>query len=48
MNSSKIGIKKWLAFILVGLVGQLAWAIENNYLNMYVFGVKYLQANQLS
>ena len=39
MKSNPIGIKKWLAFILVGLVGQLAWAIENNYLNMYVFGV---------
>ena len=37
MNSSKIGIKKWLAFIVAGLVGQLAWAIENNYLNLYVF-----------
>ena len=24
-------------FILAGFVGQLAWAIENNYLNLYVF-----------
>ena len=37
MNSTRIGIKKWLAFIIAGLVGQLAWAIENNYLNLYVF-----------
>lgn len=37
MKSSKIGIKKWMAFIVAGLVGQLAWAIENNYLNLYVF-----------
>ena len=34
---SKIGIKKWLTFILAGFVGQLAWAIENNYFNVYVF-----------
>ena len=35
--NNKIGIKKWLAFILAGFVGQLAWAIENNYFNVYVF-----------
>ena len=33
----KIGIKKWLSFILAGFVGQLAWAIENNYFNVYVY-----------
>ena len=37
--NNKIGLRKWLMFILAGFVGQLAWAIENNYLNMYVFGV---------
>ena len=35
--NNKIGIKRWLAFILAGFVGQLAWAIENNYFNVYVF-----------
>ena len=34
---NKIGIRKWLMFILAGFVGQLAWAIENNYFNKYVF-----------
>ena len=33
----KISFKKWLSFILAGFVGQLAWAIENNYFNVYVF-----------
>ncbi len=35
--STKLGIRKWLSFIIAGFVGQLAWAIENNYLNLYVF-----------
>lgn len=35
--NNKLGLKKWLAFILAGFVGQLAWAIENNYFNVYVF-----------
>lgn len=34
---TKIGWRKWLSFIVAGFVGQLAWAIENNYLNLYVF-----------
>ena len=33
----KIGVKQWLSFILAGFVGQLAWAIENNYFNVYVY-----------
>ena len=35
--SNKLGLKKWLSFILAGFVGQLAWAIENNYFNVYVY-----------
>ena len=35
--STKLGIRKWLSFIIAGFVGQLAWAIENNYFNLYVF-----------
>ena len=34
---NKLGWKKWVSFLLAGFVGQLAWAIENNYLNLYVF-----------
>ena len=34
---NKIGLRKCLTFILAGFVGQLAWAIENNYFNVYVF-----------
>ena len=37
MDVTKLGIRKWLSFIVAGLIGQLAWAIENNYLNVYVF-----------
>ena len=36
-NLMKLGVRKWLSFIVAGLIGQLAWAIENNYLNVYVF-----------
>lgn len=33
----KLGFRKWLSFIVAGLIGQLAWAIENNFLGLYAF-----------
>ena len=36
-DNKKLGAKKWIAFVLVGLAGQLAWAIENNYINLWVY-----------
>ena len=33
---SKVTLRTWLIFILVGLAGQFAWAIENMYLNSYI------------
>lgn len=35
--NNKVGIRKWFSFIIAGFVGQLAWAIENNFFNLYVF-----------
>jgi len=37
MDDSNLGWRKWLSFLVAGLIGQLAWAIENNYLNVFVF-----------
>lgn len=36
MQNEKIGARKRLVFILVGLAGQFAWCIENMYLNSYI------------
>jgi len=33
----KLSAREWVALILIGLAGQLAWAIENNYINMWVY-----------
>lgn len=33
----KLSARGWIALILIGLAGQLAWAIENNYINMWVY-----------
>ena len=34
---NKIGLRKWLTFILAGFVGQIAWALENMFLSTYAF-----------
>ena len=41
---NKVGIRNWLSFIIVGLIGQFAWTIENMYLNRYLY---YLEPGKL-
>jgi len=35
--ASKLGAKKWLALVLIGLFGQFAWTIENMYFNVFLY-----------
>lgn len=37
MNKQKLGLRNWVGIILIGLAGQLAWAIENNFINLWVY-----------
>ena len=34
---SRLGGRRWAALLALGLVGQLAWTIENMYLNLFVY-----------
>lgn len=38
---SKLSIRSWTVFILIGLIGQLAWAVENMYLNVFLYNAIY-------
>ncbi|HHW83828.1 MAG TPA: MFS transporter [Actinomycetales bacterium] len=33
----RLGARTWWAVVVVGLVGQIAWTIENMYLNLFVY-----------
>lgn len=35
--TNKISLRNWLTFIIFGLIGQVAWTIENMYLNIYIY-----------
>lgn len=37
MKQNKLGARFWVSVLLVGIIGQLAWAIENNYINLWVY-----------
>lgn len=37
MNNSKFSRSNWFVLILFGLIGQIAWSVENMYFNMFVF-----------
>ncbi|MCR5348703.1 MAG: MFS transporter [Bacilli bacterium] len=36
-ESKSLGARRWFAIILIGLFGQIAWAIENNFINLWVY-----------
>lgn len=33
----KLSARLWLTLILIGLVGQFAWTIENMYFNVFLY-----------
>lgn len=37
MTGTKLGARKWLTLILVGLFAQFAWTIENMYFNVFLY-----------
>ena len=38
-TSTKLGKKAMFNIILFGFMGQVAWAVENNYFNTFLFNV---------
>ena len=37
MREKQFGKREWLVLVLFGLVGQIAWSVENMYFNLFVF-----------
>ncbi len=45
---NKTGKKFWTALILFGLVGQVAWVVENMYLNVFIYKMFHASAADIS
>ena len=39
MKQEKIGARMWIFLVVFGLVGQLAWTLENMYFNVFIYNV---------
>ncbi len=37
METKRLHPKKWIILVLFGFIGQVAWTIENMYLNLYIY-----------
>lgn len=45
---TKLGRKFWSAMVLFGLVGQVAWVVENMYLNVFIYKMFHASASDIS
>ena len=37
MTTDRFGKRNWMILLVFGLVGQIAWSVENMYFNLFVF-----------
>ena len=48
MKQNKLGKRFYLALIIFSLVGQVAWVVENMYLNVFIYKMFHASAEQIS
>ena len=48
MLKKKLGVKFWTAMLIFGLVGQIAWVVENMYLNVFMYKMFHATASDIS
>ncbi|MBE6976362.1 MAG: MFS transporter [Ruminococcaceae bacterium] len=48
MQKNKPGSKFYLALVIFSLVGQVAWVVENMYLNVFIYKMFHASAEQIS
>ena len=48
MQKTKLSKKFYLALVIFSLVGQVAWVVENMYLNVFIYNMFHASAEQIS
>ena len=36
-KENKLGLRTWMALLVFGLIGQVAWVVENMYFNVFLY-----------
>ena len=45
---SKLGGRFWAAMLVFGLMGQVAWVVENMYFNVFIYKMFHATAGEIS
>ena len=48
MKKTKLSGKFWLALVIFSLIGQVAWVVENMYLNVFIYKMFHADAKSIS
>ena len=48
MKKTKLSGKIWLALVIFSLIGQVAWVVENMYLNVFIYKMFHADAKSIS
>ena len=47
-QAASLGVKFWTAMIIFSLTGQVAWVVENMYLNVFIYKMFHASASEIS
>lgn len=48
MNSKGLNKRFWIAMLIFGLMGQVAWVVENMYFNVFIYKMFHASASEIS
>ena len=48
MSETKLGKRFWVSMLVFGLMGQVAWVVENMYFNVFIYKMFHATAGQIS
>ncbi|MBQ7509225.1 MAG: MFS transporter, partial [Spirochaetales bacterium] len=48
MQKTKLGKRFWISMLVFGLMGQIAWVVENMYFNVFIYKMFHATASQIS
>ncbi len=48
MESSRLGSRFWISMLVFGLMGQIAWVVENMYFNVFIYNMFHASASDIS
>lgn len=48
MESNKLGRRFWTSMLVFGLMGQIAWVVENMYFNVFIYNMFHASASDIS